>query len=164
MGVFVLYDIYIKTYYSMKHLLNDLSEEERNSIREQHTGGMKVMTENFKKLINTKQGDVKTLLEQEDDEDESGVDDEVANDEVEPSTDEVKEQMFNNLKAALIERRLNDTQVRDFIETLKKYDSKTQDTWDRIMNGFYSKSRNLNFTIPLSEKILDLLIQIKNKY
>lgn len=43
----------------MKHLLNDLSEEVKNSIREQHTGGMKVVTENFSKLINTKSGDIK---------------------------------------------------------------------------------------------------------
>ena len=38
----------------MKHILNNLSEEEKNAIREQHTGGMKVMTENFNKLINSK--------------------------------------------------------------------------------------------------------------
>ena len=46
----------------MKHLLNNLSEEEKNSIREQHTGGMKVMTENFNKLINSKLGDAKPLV------------------------------------------------------------------------------------------------------
>jgi len=46
----------------MKHLLNDLTEKEKNSIREQHTGGMKVVTENFSKLINTKSGDVKPLV------------------------------------------------------------------------------------------------------
>ena len=48
----------------MKHILNNLSEEEKNSIREQHTGGMKVMTENFNKLINSKLGDSKPLTEQ----------------------------------------------------------------------------------------------------
>ena len=48
----------------MKHLLNSLTENEKNSIREQHTGGMKVMTENFSKLVNTKSGDVRTLVEQ----------------------------------------------------------------------------------------------------
>jgi len=47
----------------MKHLLNNLSEEEKNSIREQHVGGMKVMVENFRKLANSKLGDVKTLVE-----------------------------------------------------------------------------------------------------
>jgi len=48
----------------MKHLLNDMSEEEKNAIREQHAGGMKVMTENFSKLLNSKLGDVKSLDEQ----------------------------------------------------------------------------------------------------
>ena len=48
----------------MKHLLNNMSEEEKNSIREQHSGGMKVMTENFSKLLNSKLGDVKPLNEQ----------------------------------------------------------------------------------------------------
>ena len=51
----------------MKHLLNNLSEEEKNSIREQHTGGMKVMTENFYKLVNTKLGDVKPYLNEQGD-------------------------------------------------------------------------------------------------
>ena len=46
----------------MKHLLNNLSEEEKNAIREQHTGGMKVMTENFSKLLNSKLGDAKPLV------------------------------------------------------------------------------------------------------
>jgi hypothetical protein len=49
----------------MKHLLNDLTEQEKNSIREQHTGGMKVITENFSKLIKTKSGDVKPLVNEE---------------------------------------------------------------------------------------------------
>ena len=49
----------------MKHLLNDLSEEEKNRIREQHTGGKKIMIENFNKLINTKLGDARPLTEAE---------------------------------------------------------------------------------------------------
>jgi len=49
----------------MKHLLNDLTEQEKNSIREQHTGGMKVMTENFSKLVNSKLGDVKPLVSEQ---------------------------------------------------------------------------------------------------
>jgi hypothetical protein len=59
----------------MKHLLNDLSEEVKNSIREQHTGGMKVMTENFSKLTNTKSGGVETLMEQPQQVNEKNVDD-----------------------------------------------------------------------------------------
>ena len=44
-----------------------MSEQEKNSIREQHAGGMKVMTENFNKLINSKLGDSKPLVEQKED-------------------------------------------------------------------------------------------------
>lgn len=39
-----------------------MSEEEKNAIREQHTGGMKVMTESFNKLLNSKLGDAKPLV------------------------------------------------------------------------------------------------------
>ncbi len=48
----------------MKHILNNLTEEEKNAIREQHSGGMKVMTEKFSKLTNSKLGDVKLISEQ----------------------------------------------------------------------------------------------------
>lgn len=49
----------------MKHILNDLSDQEKNSIREQHTGGMKIMNENFSKLINSKLGDAKPLVSEQ---------------------------------------------------------------------------------------------------
>jgi hypothetical protein len=49
----------------MKHILNNLSEVEKNSIREQHKGGMKVMTESFSKLLNSKLGDVKPLVSEQ---------------------------------------------------------------------------------------------------
>ena len=46
----------------MKHILNNMSEEEKNKIREQHTGGIKVMTESFSRLLNSKLGDSKPLV------------------------------------------------------------------------------------------------------
>jgi hypothetical protein len=49
----------------MKHILNNLSEEEKNAIREQHAGGMKVITENFSKLIGSKLGDSKPLVREQ---------------------------------------------------------------------------------------------------
>ena len=49
----------------MKHLLNDLSDEEKNGIREQHSGGKKIVIENFNKLINTKLGDAKPYLNEQ---------------------------------------------------------------------------------------------------
>ena len=49
----------------MKHILNNISEEEKNAIREQHTGGMKIMTENFSRLLNSKLGDSKPLVNEQ---------------------------------------------------------------------------------------------------
>ena len=49
----------------MKNILNNLSEEEKNSIREQHTGGMKVDNSRFKTLLENKSGNVKPLVEQD---------------------------------------------------------------------------------------------------
>jgi len=48
----------------MKHLLNNLTEQEKNSIRKQHNGGMEVITKNFSRLMTEKLGNVKPLLEQ----------------------------------------------------------------------------------------------------
>lgn len=50
----------------MKHLLNDLSIEEKNRIREQHEGGMTIDTSKFRKLMETKLGDVKPILNEDD--------------------------------------------------------------------------------------------------
>ena len=52
----------------MKHLLNNLSNEEKNRIREQYEGGMSVNTSKFKKLLESTSGNVKPLImEQESD-------------------------------------------------------------------------------------------------
>ena len=69
MGVNDLHFFYVVWYLYkkniMKHLLNDLSDEEKNRIREQHSGGKKIVIENFNKLINTKLGDAKPYLNEE---------------------------------------------------------------------------------------------------
>jgi hypothetical protein len=49
----------------MKHILNNISEEEKKAIREQHTGGMKLNNEKFKKLVETKQGDSKPFVSEQ---------------------------------------------------------------------------------------------------
>jgi hypothetical protein len=49
----------------MKHLLNNLSNEEKNSIREQHDGGMSLDTSKFKKLMESKLGDSKPLVSEQ---------------------------------------------------------------------------------------------------
>jgi hypothetical protein len=53
----------------MRHLLNDIPEWERNSIREQHKGGTTIDTSRFKKLMESKLGNVKPLINEMDDED-----------------------------------------------------------------------------------------------
>jgi len=49
----------------MKHILNDISQEEKNRILEQHTGGKQLVIENFNKLLNNKLGTVKTLISEQ---------------------------------------------------------------------------------------------------
>ena len=46
----------------MKNLLNNISQEEKTRILEMHSGGMKVMTENFNKLLGSKLGDAKPYI------------------------------------------------------------------------------------------------------
>ena len=60
----------------MKHLLNNLTEQEKNSIREQHTGGMRVSNNRFKALLENKLGNSKPLVEKFDDEDDYDFEDE----------------------------------------------------------------------------------------
>jgi hypothetical protein len=52
----------------MKHLLNDLSSEEKNSILEQHNGGMKIDTSKFRTLLESKLGNSKPLVNEEEEE------------------------------------------------------------------------------------------------
>jgi peptidoglycan hydrolase-like protein with peptidoglycan-binding domain len=49
----------------MKHLLNDLTEKEKNAIREQHTEKIKIDTSKFAKLVSSRLGEVKPILEQD---------------------------------------------------------------------------------------------------
>jgi len=42
----------------MKHLMNDMSDEDKDKIRKQHEGGMKIDNKNFKKMVDKKLGHV----------------------------------------------------------------------------------------------------------
>ena len=46
----------------MKHLLNNISQEEKNRILEQHRGGMSIDTTRFKALLESTMGNVKPLI------------------------------------------------------------------------------------------------------
>jgi hypothetical protein len=49
----------------MKHLLNEMSEEEKSFIRGQHTGGKVFDTTKFRKLLEYKLGNVKPLISEQ---------------------------------------------------------------------------------------------------
>ena len=53
----------------MKHLLNDMSSEEKNSILEQHTGGKQIDTSRFRSLLESTLGDAKPLVNEEEEDD-----------------------------------------------------------------------------------------------
>ena len=46
----------------MKHILNDISQEEKNRILEQHKGGKSIDTTRFKSLLESTMGNVKPLI------------------------------------------------------------------------------------------------------
>ena len=85
----------------MKHLLNNISEEEKNSIREQHTGGMNLMIENFNKLISSKSGDVKPLVNEQHKEPVSYFDPEIGKQATSTSTDESITKWFGEISSKL---------------------------------------------------------------
>ena len=49
----------------MKHILNNLTKEEKDNILKQHSGGMKVMSENFNRLMGAKHGNAKPLINEQ---------------------------------------------------------------------------------------------------
>lgn len=49
----------------MKHLFNDLSQNEKTLIREQYEGGIKINTSKFKKLVENKLGNSKPLISEQ---------------------------------------------------------------------------------------------------
>ena len=49
----------------MKHILNNLTEQEKRAILEQHSGGMKIELGKFKQMVETKLGDPKPLVSEQ---------------------------------------------------------------------------------------------------
>lgn len=76
----------------MKHILNNLSPDEKKRILEQHGGGMNLEIKNFKRLVENKLGSINPLVEQSDDDisplDTYGIFDDIKNDLMEMSDDD----------------------------------------------------------------------------
>ena len=113
----------------MKHLLNNLTEKEKNDIREQYTGTIKVSVDKFKTLLGSKLGDVKPLLvkEQEESSNISTIYDEIVKAVKPLGTDEDK--LINAI------HRLN--LANDFQQLTKMFaDKKTgYSSFDDMING-----------------------------
>jgi|LakMenE01Jun11ns_1017448.scaffolds.fasta_scaffold9535501_2 hypothetical protein len=136
----------------MKHLLNDLTEQEKNSIREQHTGGMKVVTENFSKLINTKSGDVKPLVNED-------------YSDLEKEFDEFDEDSFSECDELIDTMKFIFKDFMDFLETLPdEFDeADAEDTYDELESQLGSILDKANQTECDDETIQHLEI-LYNEY
>ena len=132
----------------MKHILNDLTEQEKNSIREQHTGGMKVMTENFSKLINSKLGDSKPLVSEQSDMSFN------FDPTVKSSPEQKKDQFINpnkesfeKIKAALIAFKKPSKVDTVIFNGIPYTDVEYTDyTWDRSPTGAAKRTYNLSIS------------------
>jgi len=60
----------------MKHLLNELSDSEKQRILGQYNDSLIIETKKFNKFINSKLGNVKPLLEQDEEEEDEMEDEE----------------------------------------------------------------------------------------
>jgi hypothetical protein len=100
----------------MKHILNEMSEEEKDSIRSQHTGTLKVQTERFKKLVENKLGNAKPLVSEQ-------LESFTAFDESENEDDGINYPKINLRKHFDKERELNPDLMGD-------------DEWDEFNNDF----------------------------
>jgi len=104
----------------MKHLLNNLSEEEKNSIREQHEGGMKLDTSRFRTLLENKSGNVKPLVENEEEEDDLGFASHSGDFDGDDSEDESYDEIFALIDDECVNSK-NDDDCVLFLNTIIEY-------------------------------------------
>ena len=119
----------------MKHILNEMSEEEKDSIRSQHTGTLKVQTERFKKLVENKLGNAKPLVSEQ-------LESFTAFDESENEDDGINYPKMNLRKQFGKGRHLvphySDEEWNNFLDTLDDEDSEVyrRDAWrEKLKNG-----------------------------
>ena len=139
----------------MKHLLNNLSEEEKNNIRKLHEGGMKLSIENFKRLVETKSGDVKPYLNDDSEQEinerpEEGSDmvglDSNYNPVVPKNTDDVDKK--NSINESL------DVNVYRLMSTYVKYNRKGSDkTFNEIFGELRKEKPYSDFTNGCATKV-----------
>lgn len=93
----------------MKHILNEMSEEEKNSIRGQHTGGKNIDTTKFKKLMESKLGNTKPLIS------EQGIESTPSMDERDNDKDKLIEVLTNHINSMKNNKEFNGMSVAQTI-------------------------------------------------
>jgi len=135
----------------MKHILNEMSEEEKNSIRSQHTGSLTVQTERFKKLVENKLGNAKPLISESDEEVLGSEENELEEDKINDFDDE------------------EDDDLED--DDLEDDDSRLEDNFDDIDSSYDTIENVINEALSnlsseeqeeLLERISDLLEGLKS--
>ena len=122
----------------MKHLLNDLSQEEKNRILEQHNGGKKLVIENFNKLVNNKLGSVKPLINEMEDKKEEAID--ILKDILKPSEIDFLKKEYEMLgKEGLADEVVdvieNDDEVGELTEEMSEKEYKLRHIINKIIKG-----------------------------
>jgi hypothetical protein len=129
----------------MKHILNDLSNEVKNNIREQHTGGMTVTTESFSRLLNAKLGDAKPLVSEAMD------------------SSQTKSKIQNELMSAGLD--INPTEFLDTEEpecTLPQTGNPEEDTiLSKVWN--WAQSQDIGTLTQMKTNLINAIKGVKNK-
>jgi hypothetical protein len=118
----------------MKHILNEMSEEEKNSIRSQHTGSLQVQTERFKALVENKLGNAKPLISEDE---ELGLDEE--HDEEDDGINYPKMNLRKQFgKGRHLVPHYSDEEWNGFLDSFDDEDSEVyrRDAWrEKLKNG-----------------------------
>ena len=159
----------------MKHILNNISQEEKNRILEQHSGGIKVNSNKFNKLLESRMGNVKPLINEEEDEEIGGemqdnskfdemmrLDDELEND---PKYKEYERKYLRNKIVKSLEKSMgisSEMMSEDEINSMVEMFSSIMDV--SKSSGVIKKTpENIRLIKDSTIKMVDTLIQMASE-
>jgi hypothetical protein len=149
----------------MKHILNEMNDEERNSIRSQYTGTLSVQTGKFKQLVENKLGNAKPLVSEQLDSftafDESDDFDALVDDEevLGSEENELEEEEDDDVDYGGEDEEGGASRVEYVINKIDGVDELIQ-----LLGGEDSAERILRRYKPLGLESLDDLIEYKGGY
>ena len=138
-GVFCFTKYLYRNNEIMKHILNNLSEEVKNSIREQHTGGMSVNTDRFKTLMESKLGNVKPLVSERE-----------MNEEKDNKADKGHIEIYHLYKDGKVDKKT----FYSFVEVLDRKDK------EELMDYIKGQKKDINESDDESEVTPNMIIKM----